>query len=102
MQSVEEITKRIVRLEKAVFGGGARFVKSEGNFRGIVGGIRLLQTKSFFAKKRTAIQVKAELEQLGYHYSIAAIQTTLNRASVKKGPLTSLREDGKKVYVGRK
>jgi hypothetical protein len=105
MLSIDEIGKRLEKLEKAVFGSGAktsRAPKADGGFKGIAGGIRFLQAKSFFAKKRTAAQAKTELEQHGYHYQIAAIQTTLNRAAVRNGPLTAFRENGVKVYVARK
>jgi hypothetical protein len=105
MHSIDEIAKRLEKLEKAVFGNGTKATKTpkaDGNFKGIAGGVRFLQTKSFFAKKRTAVEVKTELEQHGYHYQIAAVQTTLNRASVKNGPLTAFRENGVKVYVTRK
>jgi hypothetical protein len=102
MLSIDEVVRRLEKLEKAVFGNGVKAPKAEGNFKGIAGGVRLLQTKSFFTKKRTAVEVKSELEQHGYHYQIAAVQTTLNRASVKNGPLTAFRENGVKVYVVRK
>ena|ERR1035438_1890625 len=105
MLSIDEIGKRLEKLEKAVFGNGAKaskIPKDEANFKGIAGGVRFLQAKSLFLKKRTAAQVKTELEQHGYHYPIAAVQTALNRASVKNGPLTAFRENGVKVYVVRK
>lgn len=102
MQSIDEIVKRLEKLEKAVFGNSAKPSKAEGNFKGIAGGVRFLRAKSFFAKKRTATEARTELEQNGYHYPIAPVQTALNRASVKNGPLTAFRENGVKVYVVRK
>jgi hypothetical protein len=105
MLSIDEIARRLEKLEKAVFGAGSKGKKTpraEGNFKGVAGGVRFLQSKSFFAKKRTAADVKAELEQHSYHYQAAVVQTALNRASAKNGPLTALRENGVKVYVARK
>jgi hypothetical protein len=102
MQPIADIIGRLEKLEKAVFGAGTKAPKTAGDFKGIAGGIRFLQTKSLFTKKRTAAEVRTELEQHGYHYPIAAVQTALNRASVKNGPLTAFRENGVKVYVTRK
>jgi hypothetical protein len=102
MQSIDEIVKRIEKLEKAVFGNGVKVPKAEGNFKGIAGGVRFMQKKSFFTKKRTVAEVKTELEQHGYHYQRAVVQTALNRAAVKNGPLTTFQENGVKVYVVRK
>jgi hypothetical protein len=102
MQPIDKIVKRLEKLEKAVFGNGGKAPKAQGNFKGIAGGIRLLQSKLFFTKKHTAVGVKTELEKHGYNYQIAAVQTALNRASVKNGPLTAFRENGVKVYVVRK
>ena len=102
MLTLDEIARRLEKLEKAVFEKSARVPKTEGNFKGPAGGVRFLQKELFFAKKRTAAGVKAELERNGYHYQIAAVQTALNRASVKNGPLTAFRENGVKVYVVRK
>ncbi len=102
MSQYEEILKRLEKLEKAVFEQGKVAAKKPANFAGPSGGIKFLLTKTFFNKKQSAAAVRKELEQNGYHYPIAAVQTALNRASVKGGRLNSLKENGLKVYVARK
>ena len=58
---IEEIVKRLEKLEKAVFGKRKETAKVVGDFSGVAGGVRLLRTKSFFAKRHTAPEVKAEM-----------------------------------------
>jgi hypothetical protein len=99
-----EIIKRLKGLEEAVFGKKGRQTRisqSEG-FTGLKGGLRLLIERGFFKAKKALSATKQELEKQGYHYSAAAIQTTLNRLSTRAGPLAAFREGGKKVYVRRK
>lgn len=104
----EKMTKNILtrldRLEKAVFGTGKRkthTVKQE-EFSGPKGGILLLVSKGFLNKRKTAPEVKNELEKNDYDYRIQVVQTALNRLTKNKGPLTALSINGKKVYVKRK
>jgi hypothetical protein len=73
-----------------------------GNFSGAKGGILLLISKGFFSKKRSAPETKTDLDKLEYFYNIQVVQTTLNRLSTKTGPLTTMDDEGKKVYVKRK
>lgn len=101
-EQLETILKRLDKLEAAVFSSAQAVPKKLMDFGGAAGGIKFLLKKGFFSKKRAAAEVKQELEQHGYHYAIAVVQTALNRASVKSGPLTSLKESGKKMYVARK
>jgi len=71
-------------------------------YKGVKGGILLLIEHGFFKKKRIAADVRTELEKRGYIYQRSVVQTTINRLSVKKGPLTSVKEGKSKVYVERK
>ena len=101
---LKAIIKRLERLEKAIFAEGPGQIKPKktGNFRGLKGGVQLLISQKYFNVKRTATEVKPKLEEDGYLYSIAAIQTTLNRLSARKGPLVTFKEDGKKYYAQRR
>lgn len=103
-KTIKELKRRINRLEKAVFGDGKKPRKKVERkaFTGAKGGIQLLISKGFFKKKRTAPDVKKELENNDYFYKIQVVQTTLNRLSGRKGPLAAFKEKGKKVYINRK
>lgn len=96
--------KRIERLEKAVFASSPRVSGKTRptNFKGAKGGIMMLASKGYFDAKRTARQVMEKLGSSGYHYRIQVVQTTLNRLSGTRGPLTALPIAGHKVYVNRK
>lgn len=101
----QEIIKRLERLEKAFFSSNRRrenAIRSEDDFAGLKGGLRLLVSRGFFRTKKTLPETRQELEKHGYHYSAPAIQTTLNRLSTRTGPLATFKEGGKKVYVRRK
>lgn len=110
-QSTEyrDLVVRIATLERAVFGTSA---KPDGkpnaaaspvkDFKGATGGLRLITSQDFFDRRRRFSEIEAELNKQGYHYSKQAIQTPLNRLSGKGGPLVSLKEQGRKVYVKRK
>ena len=98
------IEQRLERLEKAVFGTQKerKHKLLSADFAGPSGGARLLISQNFFKTKRTVADVKSALEKNDYHYVSAVIQTTLNRLSIRTGPLASSKEGGKKVYVKRK
>jgi len=103
-KAIKALEQRVTRLEKAVFGGGQKPKKKENSegFTGATGGVRLLISKGFFKKARTAPVVKIELDKNGYVYRIQVVQTSLNRLSKRTGPLSALKQGGKKVYVDRK
>jgi hypothetical protein len=103
-QTEKNIEQRLTRLEKAVFGptkGQTRETSAKG-FAGLKGGLHLLISRGFFKTKKALAATRHELEKHDYHYSAAAIQTTLNRLSTRTGPLAAFKEGGKKVYVRRK
>jgi hypothetical protein len=104
---IRDITSRLDRLEKSVFGTGrgqknAKPEEEGKGFTGAAGGIRLLIAKSFFRQARTAAAVRSELEKRGYFYRIQVVQTALNRLSQRSGPLSAFERNGKKMYVERK
>lgn len=101
---LKDIIKRLHRLEKAVFGGKGKpsqAVQVKG-FAGLKGGLRFLISRRFFKAKNSLGDCRQELEKHGYHYSAAAVQTTLNRLARRTGPLAAFKQGGKKVYVERK
>jgi len=103
-KTVEKMEERLTRLERAVFGtkrGQTRETSAKG-FAGLKGGLHLLISRGFFKTKKALAPTRQELEKHDYHYSAAAIQTTLNRLSTRTGPLAAFKEGGKKVYVRRK
>ena len=102
---LQEIIKRLDRLEKSVFSskrGQEVATRSVDDYAGLKGGLSMLVARGFFRTKRTLSVTRQELEKHDYHYSAAAIQTTLNRLSKRAGPLATFREGGTKVYVRRK
>lgn len=103
-QDLKDIIKRLDKLESVVFTKTNSPIKTKTNTKlaGPSGGVNFLTSKGYFSKKRTTSEVMAELANHDYHYRMAAIQTALNRAATKRGPLTSFKEAGKKVYVIRK
>jgi hypothetical protein len=105
MSELAQILERLERLEAVVFHerpSADEPTQSEQNHSGLAGGIRFLVGQDFSSCKRTAPETRDELATHGYHYTIAAIQTALNRVAVKSGPLTAFTEGGKKIYVRRK
>ena len=101
----KDILARLEKLEQAVFGNQAKKPLNRNKtkqLKGPKGGILLLISKGFFTKPIKAVEVRSKLESEGYYYSIAPVQTALNRLATVSGPLTRHEKDGKKVYVGRK
>ena len=99
--------QRLARLEKAVFGRKGKTKPSStganaSNFSGPTGGVRLLISKRFLKKKQGLSDVRAALAEKEYHYSRQAVHAALNSLAVKGGPLVSLQEGGRTVYVERK
>jgi hypothetical protein len=99
--TLDQLLKRIEKLEKAAFGASKPAVKKD-SFGGATGGLRFLVEKGFFGQRRLFRDIEEELKKNGYHYSKQAIQTPLNRLAVSSGPLVALKQGGKKVYVKRK
>lgn len=96
---------RLTRLEEAVFKkttASRGIAKKSDNFSGPSGGLRYLLSRGFFSEKRFLADVRNTLAKNGYHYSAQAAQTSLNRLSKPGGPLVTIKQDGKKVYVARK
>jgi hypothetical protein len=102
--ALEEIIRRLERLEKVVFGKGQKPSRkpAASSFSGATGGIRSLLSKGFFKKKQGLPEVRAGLSKSGYHYSRQAVNGALNNLARTDGPLVSLQEGGRKVYVERK
>lgn len=101
--SFKELSKRIEKLEQAVFGEGtAKKPIARTEFKGATGGLRFLIGNGFFDRKRLFTEAVAEMQKHGYHYSRQAVQTPLTRLSRVGGPLVSLDEKGKKVYAKRR
>jgi hypothetical protein len=109
-KTLQTIEKRLARLEDAVFGRkGARKSASKpkaeakaSGFSGATGGVRFLVSKGLFKKKQGLAEVRTALSENGYHYSRQAVHVALNNLISKGGPLVSLQEGGRKVYVERK
>jgi len=101
---IKFIIDRLNKLEKKVFGSGAKKKEKidEEKFLGISGGLRFLVSKGFFNSKRTLAEIKIELNKNNYFSSIQAVQTALNRFSKPGGLLISFKEGGKKFYAKRK
>ena len=102
---IKQLASRIERLEREVFGRGKKVIQKTDaapSFRGATGGVRLLISKNCFSGKKTFGEVRKALEGNGYYSSAQAVQMALTGLSGRKGPLVSLKEDGKKVYVVRK
>lgn len=101
---IKDIINRLNRIEKVVFSNGllrAQIQKND-DFVGATGGIRFLISKGLLDTKRSLSDIRGALEKNGYHYSIQAAQSALNRLSKANGPLVALKESGRKVYVKRK
>lgn len=102
---IKDLKARITKLEKAVFGTNSKKSVSQrhqADFKGPKGGVLLLISKGYLNKRRTAREVMVELEKNDYYYRIQVVQTTLNRLSSPKEPLTALKVGNQKVYVKRK
>lgn len=100
------IELRIARLEAAVFDRkrktkSAAETKSSG-FSGATGGVRFLISEGFFKKKKALAEIRTALSEHGYHYSAQAVHEALKRLTAKNGPLISLQEGGRRIYVERK
>jgi hypothetical protein len=108
MNETLTINQRIKRLEKAVFGrrgetgGTPKSAAKASDFAGPTGGVRFLISKDYFRKKKALAEIRSALAQHDYHYSAQAVHEALKRLIQKGGPLVSLREGGKKMYVKRK
>lgn len=104
------IEQRLSRLEKAIFGQQpatkstprSKAAAKASDFSGATGGVRFLNSKDFFKRKKTFAEVRTALSDHEYHYSAQAVQMALNRLAEERGPLVSLKEGGKKLYVKRK
>lgn len=103
-KQINEIFARLEKLETAIFSEKSDEipVPQKEDFPGPKGGVLLLLSTGYLNQCHSAQDVKNELEQNEYHYSIQVIQTALNRLSNTKGPIVSMKKEGKKVYVKRK
>ncbi len=103
-KKILQLEKRILKLEAAVFRKktGAVEQQQTKDFSGASGGLRFLITKKFFGTPKTLAEIRAGLEDQGYHYSIQAAQTALNRFSRTGNQLVTFKKGGKKVYAKRK
>lgn len=98
---IVEILKRLERIENIVFSGDNTAYHEDG-FSGPTGGVRFLISKNYFKRKRELSSIKKTMAENDYHYNRQAIQEALQILSKNEGPLVSLIEGHKKVYVQRK
>jgi hypothetical protein len=101
---VNATSKRLARLEAAVF--GPKTVRTPTAARdagsGPTAGLRMLIAQGFFKSKQNLAGTRAALEKHDYHYSVQAVDMALKRLSRRDGPLVALKEAGKKAYAKRK
>ncbi len=71
-------------------------------YSGPAGGVRFLLNTGFLKVKRNLSSIREELKKNDYNYPRQSVNTALGRLSGIKGPLVTLKEGGKKVYVKRK
>lgn len=102
------IEQRLARLEKAVFGrkgqtdAAAKSPAKASDFSGPTGGIRLLVSQNFFKTRKSLADVRTALAKNDYHYVTQVIHNALSRLSRVDGPLVSVKDGNKKMYVKRK
>jgi len=105
--NLEDLVRRVEALESAVLGIGKTKKKkagasaSTGNFDGATGGVRFLIADGFFNSRRSFAEVEKAMQDNGYHYSKQAVQMPLTRLSGVGGPLVTLKDKGKNVYVNQ-
>ncbi|RLC37801.1 hypothetical protein DRH29_00060 [candidate division Kazan bacterium] len=108
VKKLHELSKRVARLERLLILGRPSESASDpvgrapSGFRGSTGGVRLLIKDGVFRQKCQLSDVVAALTKRGYHYSRQAVHESLRRLSSTHGPLVSLKEKGRKVYVERR
>ena len=105
IKGLQDHERRIKFLEKKTSTGPSQIKKQSKmgkSYSGPAGGIRLLGEEGFFKNRRDLSSVRDELRKRGYNYPTKSIDNALRRASSIKGPLVTLREEGKKIYVERK
>jgi hypothetical protein len=73
-----------------------------GDYSGPTGGVRYLISRAFLKEKRDLAAMREQLASEGYHYSRQAIHEALKTLSKASGPLVSLKEGARKIYVERK
>ncbi len=103
-KKIIELEKRVLKLEKQVFGSKSSSNKSNANkYMGLIGGLNLLIENGFFKKPKLVTEVQDELQKEGYYHSIQSTDTRLRRDMVnRKKILTRIQVDGIWQYVIRK
>lgn len=105
MKMEREIIRRLEKLEKAVFGDGAKKKVTDKRSRsnsGPSGGIRLLIDEGFFSSARSLMETCAALKQKKYHYSNIVVSNALRRLAKIRGPLVVIKSVKPHTYVERK
>lgn len=72
------------------------------DYSGPTGGVKYLISQGFLKEKRDLAAMRQQLTDEGYHYSRQAIHEALKTLSKPSGPLVSLKEGARKIYVERK
>ena len=102
-KKLKDFEKRLVKLEKAVFGKKSKRLELKKENSGIKGGIQLLIKNSFFNKPKSVPEIVSELKREAYHYPTESVRTSLSRDFTKKERvLTRIQEKGNYKYVLRK
>ncbi|MCH8915775.1 MAG: hypothetical protein IIA82_08050 [Thaumarchaeota archaeon] len=102
-EKIEKISKRLDKLENAVFGNKKPKIKAEKKYKGIAGGINFLIDSGFLNALKSSREVHKELKKEGYHYRKEAVDTALRRDFVGSKKILTRDKDGKIwKYVIRK
>lgn len=99
---VDQLEKRIARLEAAVFNVKKSLPLKGEEFKGPSGGIKLLIKKGFFNSRKNLGDVRKKLEEINFVYNAQSVDNALTRLAISSGPLVVLKDRGKKVYCVRK
>ena len=98
---LEDHERRIKILEKKL--PKQKRQESNGDYKGLSGGIRFLIDNNFLNEPKTANEITAELKREGYHHSLASVSKMLGvNYTKKKKILNRIKEKGVWRYVLRK
>ena len=103
LKRLEDHERRLRKLEGALAPEGRTAGPKGKQYKGLVGGIRLLKDNGFFNQPKNVDEVKSELEKEGYYYTFEGVASTLSERFLKgERVLTRHKENDKWRYVVRK
>lgn len=102
-KQLKKLDDRVSKIERDIYAKKIKVKPKAQDFKGLIGGIRLLISNGFLDSPKNVKEIREELKREGYHYSYQSVDKILRVDFLaKRRILTRIKDNNIWKYVLRK